>query len=140
MHNSTPWSSVTRLRTSRRWGVCPRPALADYIAAADILVQPGKAGAFNDYRFPSKLPMFLASGRPVVMPRSNIGRYLRDGEHCLLLGDGTARELARLLAGLAEDPDRRRRIGQAGREFAKNNFSWKKSAENLASFYADHAS
>ena len=58
------------LRPARaRSGRCSR--------SADALVQPGGPDAFNDYRFPSKLPDFLASGKPVVLPATNIGRYLR---------------------------------------------------------------
>ena len=49
------------------------------LVAADILVQPdGSPGPFNDYRFPSKLPDFFASGRPVVLPKTNIGLYLSE--------------------------------------------------------------
>ena len=33
-------------------------------ALADVLVQPGRADDFNEYRFPSKLTEFLATGRP----------------------------------------------------------------------------
>src|SRR5262249_51803852 len=49
-----------------------------YLALADALVQPGRSDAFNDYRFPSKLPEFLAMARAVVLPATNIGRYLTD--------------------------------------------------------------
>ena len=56
---------------------------ADQDALADVLVQPGRAGPFNDYRLPSKLPEFLSAGRPVVLPATNLARQLRD----VLLGE-----------------------------------------------------
>ena len=51
-----------------------------YLALADAFVQPGAADDFNRYRLPSKLPEFLAMGRPVVLPDCNIGHDLVDGE------------------------------------------------------------
>ena len=47
-----------------------------YLALADAFVQPGAADDFNRYRLPSKLPEFLAMGRPVVLPDCNIGHDL----------------------------------------------------------------
>ena len=53
------------------------PAL---LRLADVLVQPGESNRFNTHRLPSKLPEFLASGRPVIMPRANLGlRAVRRG-------------------------------------------------------------
>src|SRR5208282_4072960 len=47
-------------------GFRPHTEIPRYLALADFLVQPGRADNFNDYRIPSKLPEFLAMGRPVV--------------------------------------------------------------------------
>ncbi len=47
-----------------------------YLALADAFVQPGAPDDFNRYRLPSKLPEFLAMGRPVVLPHCNIGNDL----------------------------------------------------------------
>ena len=41
-------------------GFVSRDRLWDLLAAADVFVQPGGPSPFNDYRFPSKLPDFLA--------------------------------------------------------------------------------
>ena len=105
--------------------------------AADILVQPGRDDPYNHYRFPCKLPMFLASGRPVILPPANLGRHLRHGENCLLLQSGGAEEIYSLLRYLIKNPDMARRIGAAGREFARARFSWEKSAAGLIAFYRE---
>ena len=47
-----------------------------YLALADAFVQPGGPDDFNRYRLPSKLPEFLAMGRPVMLPHCNIGHDL----------------------------------------------------------------
>ena len=58
----------------------PREEVPLYYALADALVQPGRPDDFNDYRIPSKLPEFFAMGRPVILPRTNIGLVAKDGE------------------------------------------------------------
>jgi len=50
-----------------------REELPDVMAAADLFIQPGKPGPFNDYRIPCKLPEYFAMGRPVILPRTNLG-------------------------------------------------------------------
>lgn len=109
--------------------------LAQLVSAADILVQPGMPGPFDDCRFPSKLPFFLASGRPVITSPTNLGRHLRDGEHCLFLADSSAEDIARNILRLMDDPALARRLGVSGREFARRSFSWDKSAARVEEFY-----
>ena len=87
------------------------------LAAADVLIEPGRSNEFNDYRFPSKLPKYLASGKPVVLPRSNIGLLLKNGEEAMVLEHGDSADIADALQRLAADPDLRSRIGQSGRAF-----------------------
>ena len=79
-----------------------------------MLVQPGRPDAFNDYRFPSKLPEFLASGRPVMLPRTNIGLHLEDGVEALLLGHGDADEIADKVDGSPGTRSCARRSARAG--------------------------
>ncbi len=116
-------------------GYRSRAEVIQALAAADALVQPGTSNRFNDYRFPSKLPEFLASGRPVLLPRANIGHHLEDGVNAVLLARGNAVEIADRLEPLIGDSDRRRRIGAAGRAFAIERFSWPRSAGLLHDFY-----
>lgn len=112
-------------------GFRPRAELPGLLALADVLVQPGAPGAFNDFRFPSKLPEFLASGRPVVMTRTNLGRFLRDGEEALVVPNGSAEELAAAVARLLDDPPLAARLGEAGRRFARARLNWDAAAATL---------
>ena len=112
-----------------------RQDLPSVLSLADALVQPGKPDAFNRYRFPSKLPEFLASGRPVILPAANIGSFLKDAEECLLLREGHAHEIAQKLEYLFYNQDAGERIGSMGRQFAENNLAWKKIAGKLGNFY-----
>jgi len=109
--------------------------IPDYVGAANALVQPGRSDLYNDYRFPSKIPMFFASGRPVVLHDTNLGSSLKDGENCLLLQEGDPNDIAVQLGRLVSDEELCRRVGRCGRKVAYERFSWKKSAVDLLAFY-----
>ena len=119
----------------RDLGFLPRAELAALLAVADILVQPGRSDKFNDYRFPSKLPEFFASGKPVVLPRSNVGLAVKDGVEAIVLDSGNAIEIAQKIELLLDDPEQAARIGQAGREFARRHLTWANNVLPLKDFY-----
>jgi glycosyltransferase involved in cell wall biosynthesis len=113
----------------------PRAEVGRHLRLADVLVQPGRADEFNDYRFPSKLTEFLATGRPVALPPANIGRFLEDGAECVLLRRGDALEIAAVVERLLADDELRARLGEGARAFAERSFSWPASAERLRRLY-----
>lgn len=116
-------------------GYVARNELPAILSLADVLVQPGKADKFNNYRFPSKLPEYLATGKPVLLPAANIGRYLKDGEECILLKDGHALEISQRLEELFQNKSLGERIGIGGARFARQNLRWNQCALKLHSFY-----
>jgi glycosyltransferase involved in cell wall biosynthesis len=122
--------------TVRDLGFLPRGDLPHLLALADVLVQPGRPNAFNDYRFPSKLPEFFATGKPVVLPRSNVGRHITDGVEGMLLERGDALEICAKTAFLLDNPGIAERIGQAGQQFALRHLMWSKSVEVVSNLYA----
>ena len=119
-------------------GRVPRNQLPSILSIADVLVQPGMPGPFNDYRFPSKLPEYLASGKPVVLPKTNIGQHLKDNEECLLLEKGDALDIAKKLEILFSDEILRNKIGSGGRKFAERHLNWNRIARKLHSFYLSY--
>ncbi len=132
----TTTRKLPKLRSGLRdLGWISRRRVPELLIAADILVQPGSPGPFNDYRFPSKVPDFLASGRPVVLPRTNIGLHLRDGVDALLLEKGGPGEISEKVSLLAGDPALRRRLGACGREFALRELQWSTNVREVARLY-----
>ncbi len=121
----------------RDLGWVSRRRVFELLHAADVLVQPGSPGPFNDYRFPSKLPEFLASARPVILPRSNIGLHLEDGVEALLLDRGDAVEICERVLRLHDDASVRERLGEAGRAFALCKLQWSKNVPAVADLYKD---
>ncbi len=116
-------------------GFVAKEKLPRLLALADVLVQPGRAGAFNDYRLPSKLPEFLAMGRPVVLPDTNIGADMSDGDDALLLRDGSAAEIASACRRVFADSALARRLGAGAMTFARARFDLAANSEHLLAFY-----
>jgi glycosyltransferase involved in cell wall biosynthesis len=116
-------------------GRISRDKLPSLLSIADVLVQPGKPNAFNNYRFPSKLPEYLASGKPVILPKANIGLHLKNYEECLLLEDGSPLDIAQKLKLLFSDESLRNKIGLGGHKFAEQHLKWGGHAQKLYAFY-----
>ena len=116
-------------------GFVDRSVLIDHLKLADLYVQPGSPGAFNDFRLPSKLPEFLALGRPVILPRSNLGLRLAHGEQAFVLDRADGESIAGAAARILSDPDLAERLGRDGRRFALETFDWSRNARALARFY-----
>lgn len=109
----------------------------DYLALADAFVQPGAPDDFNRYRLPSKLPEFLAMGRPVIVPDCNIGHDLTHGENALLLEQGNAIEITARVEDLIADRELAERLGRSARKFALEELSWSANAAALGGFYRE---
>ncbi|HVU24969.1 MAG TPA: glycosyltransferase, partial [Opitutus sp.] len=118
-------------------GFVAKPDLAPLLALADVLVQPGAPDEFNDYRLPSKVPEFLAAGRPVILPRANIAREMEDGRHALLLAGATPEEIADQCRRVFADSALAARLAAGAREFAAAHFDLAVNTAGLLAFY-DH--
>lgn len=117
-------------------GFVDKLRLPGLLALADVLVQPGRPGPFNDYRLPSKIPEFLAMGKPVVLPAANVGVALQDGRDALVLREGAAEEIAGACARLFADAALSSQLGQGGLTFARAHFDPAANTARLADFYA----
>jgi GT2 family glycosyltransferase/glycosyltransferase involved in cell wall biosynthesis len=116
-------------------GFLDKTRLPALLALADVLVQPGRAGIFNDYRLPSKLPEFLAAGRPVILPATNVATDLRDGTDALLLRTGTAEEIAAQCQRVFADASLAARLGENAAAFARRHFDLAANTGALLGFY-----
>lgn len=109
------------------------------LALADIFVQPGRPGRFNDYRFPSKLPEFFALGRPVVLPRTNLGLVTRHLEDAYVLPRADAAGIAAAVARLRAEPALAEKLAAGALAFSARHFSWSATARRLLRLYAQFA-
>jgi len=107
------------------------------LALADFLIQPGTNDGFNEYRLPAKLPEFFATGRPVVLPLANVGRFVRHGEEAWVLPKVDALGIVDTLKKLRGDEQLAHRLGAGALAFCQEHFSWGKNAERLDAFYGE---
>lgn len=105
------------------------------LSLADFLIQPGANDAFNEYRLPAKLPEFFAMGRPVLLPSTNVGRFVRHGEEAWVLARGDALGIVDALRTLQADEPARSRLSAGALAFCQEHFDWKKNAGTLERFY-----
>ncbi|WP_040349841.1 glycosyltransferase [Brevundimonas sp. BAL3] len=118
-------------------GLLPRDEMVAILKLADVYVQPGAVDDFNIYRLPSKVPEFLALGRPVALPRANIGLQLKNDVEAIVLDRGDGLDIADRLERLFANPEQMRTVGAAGRAFALRELDWKRNAAALLGFYRD---
>ncbi len=105
--------------------------LTDLMQAADLFVLPSLWEGL-----PLVLLEAMACGLPVVGSRiKGIEDVVEDGVHGLLVPPDDPPALARAIAALATDPDRRRRLGNAARELVRRDYSFDRVAADLGSLY-----
>lgn len=123
-------------KVSIELGRVPYHEIPALLSLADALVQPGADNAFNEYRLPGKLPEFFAMGRPVILPRTNVGRFVRHGKEAWVLDKADALGIADAVLRLHDDDPLAERLAAGATAFAFERFNWEKNAGELATFYA----
>lgn len=116
-------------------GYKPHKEVPEILALADVLVQPGKRDDFNDYRLPSKLPEFLAMGKPVILPDTNIGRFMESMHNAIVLPKVDAVGIVEAIKALKDDRALCERLGKGAWNFAKENLDWAHNGQKLLDFY-----
>ncbi len=115
-------------------GLVDRSTLVELLKCADLFVQPGAPGPFNDFRLPSKLPEFMAVGRPIILPRTNVGLRLRHGVDAMLIQEGSAEEIADLAEQALDDTALAQRLSLNARAFARRAYDGRRQGGKLARF------
>jgi UDP-glucose:(heptosyl)LPS alpha-1,3-glucosyltransferase len=121
---------------ARRLGAGPRVTFAGeradterFYAASDVYLLASWYETFSLAAFEA-----AATGLPIVAaPVSGVDELVGDGDAGLIV-DRDANSLAAALAALAADPERRDRLGAAGRERAAE-YTWERSADAVLSLY-----
>lgn len=112
-----------------------RKDLPGILSMANVFVQPGKPGPFNDYRFPSKIPEFCAIGRPLVLPASNIGLTMRHMEDAYVVPEATGTAIAEAVRTIRANPPMEARLAAGAQRFFSEELSWRLSVNKLLDFY-----
>ena len=113
----------------------PRPELVQLLSHASVFVCPSVYEPFGLVNLEA-----MACGIPVVATRTGgIPEIVVDGETGYLVEpseEGFAATLARAIDRVLADPDRARKMGDAGRARVIERFSWRRIAEQTADLYS----
>jgi glycosyltransferase involved in cell wall biosynthesis len=106
--------------------------LAQVVGSAQVACVPS---LYEGFSLPTVEAM--ACGTPLVVSRAGAIPEVvgEDGACADLVTPGDVGELAHSLAALLDDPDRRHRMGEAGRRRALSRYSWRAVAEATAAAY-----
>lgn len=105
------------------------------LGLADFLIQPGTDDAFNEFRLPAKLPEFFAMGRPLLLPLTNVGRFVRHGHEAWVLPKMDALGIVDTLKAFRADEELMARLSAGALAFCDEHFSWSRNAATLENFY-----
>jgi glycosyltransferase involved in cell wall biosynthesis len=117
-------------------GWVPNVDLPQYYRAAAVSVIPSLEEGFG-------IPAAEAMGCEVAVVASDAGglpEVVENGVTGIVVPRGDAKALARAIGSLLADPQRRRVMGQAGRERALRLFDWDRSAQQFEEIYREVAS
>jgi colanic acid biosynthesis glycosyl transferase WcaI len=103
----------------------PREKLPEMLAAADVglIVQKRNVISFN---MPSKIPLLLASGRPIVgsvPPSGTAAKAIQLSGGGIIVKPESPDAMAAAVHDLYANPTLGARLGKAGRQFAEENYS-----------------
>ena len=104
------------------------------LSTADVAVSPDPANEFNEYCTMNKTLEYMTVGVPVVafdLAETRVSA----GEAAVYAPPNDPSGLARLVVELLDDPERRARMAEIGRERMAGPLSWAQSAEQLLSAY-----
>lgn len=116
-------------------GWVERGRVPDILAAADVLVQPGTPGPFNDQRIPSKLPEYFAMGRPVILPKTNLGLKVYHGKEARVLENADAKNITSAVMNIVNDHKLRERMTSGSVDFYLRQFAVNFSYIELKNYY-----
>lgn len=116
-------------------GWVERTEVPDILAAADILIQPGRPGPFDDQRIPAKLPEYFAMGRPVVLPKSNLGLKVEHGVEGYVVDKADAEGIVGAIQSISSAHSIKGKLAMGAAHFFRTRLSNYKLMHSLELFY-----
>lgn len=108
--------------------------MLDYLNTADICVNPDEYNSMNDKSTMNKVLEYMALGKPIVQFDLTEGRYSA-GEASLYARKNDPEDMANKIEELLDDPEKRRIMGEFGRNRIVNELSWEHTSKALLEGY-----
>jgi len=117
----------------------PREKLPEMLSAADVglVIQKKTVTAFN---LPSKIPVILASGRPIIASVPDTGtamRVVKESGGGIVVTPEDSQALAEAILELYENREKLEQLGQQGRKYAEENFGAKSALNSYEALFAE---
>ncbi len=117
----------------------PREKLPEMLSSADVglVIQKKTVTAFN---LPSKIPVILASGRPIIASVPDTGtamKVVKESGGGIVVTPEDSEALAQAILELYENPDKLQQLGEKGRKYAEENFGSKSALDSYEALFAE---
>ncbi|MBF0550970.1 MAG: glycosyltransferase [Deltaproteobacteria bacterium] len=109
--------------------------VAEYVAAADVVVASFEDTPQAQCKSPLKVVEYLAAGKAIVASRVGEVVWMVGDGGCLVQADAPA-DMAAAVLNLLDHPERRQELGKLARERAERIYNWTQSAKALTAAYA----
>ena len=115
-------------------GRVPDQKLLEYLNTADVCVNSDKYNSMNDKSTMNKILEYMALAKPMVQFDLNEGRYSAQ-EASLYAKNNDAEDMAKKIIELLGNPERRKKMGEYGRNRVINELSWEHTSKALLEGY-----
>ena len=115
-------------------GRVPDQQLLEYLNTADVCVNSDKYNSMNDKSTMNKILEYMALAKPIVQFDLTEGRYSAQ-EASVYAKNNDGVDMAKKIQELLADPEKRRRMGEFGRNRVVNELSWEHTSKALLEGY-----
>ncbi len=115
-------------------GRIPDKEMLDMLNTSDVCVNPDVANEMNDKSTMNKIMEYMALAKPIVQYDLTEGRYSAQ-EASLYAEKNNIEDFADKIMLLLDDPEKRRKMGDFGRNRVLNELSWEYEEPKLYSAY-----
>ncbi len=115
-------------------GRVPDQALLEMLNTADVCVNPDVANEMNDKSTMNKIMEYMALAKPIVQFDLTEGRFSAQ-EASLYAKRNDEMDFGEKIVELIDDPERRKQMGQFGKERVEKELEWKYEAPKLLKAY-----
>lgn len=115
-------------------GRVPDKQMLEYLNTADVCVNSDMFNSMNDKSTMNKILEYMALAKPIVQFDLTEGRYSAK-EASLYAKNNDAEDMAKKIIELLSDPERRKKMGEYGRNRVINELSWEHTSKALLDGY-----
>ena len=115
-------------------GFIPYTNFYEYLATADLCVNPESTNPFTDKSTMIKIMDYMVFGKPIVQFETTEGKVTAKGASSYIQ-DNDIRQFAETILELLDDPEKRCSMGEIGKRRSSDKLNWDKQKLNLRAAY-----